>query len=89
MQPIVWTRVRENEAGKTNKILCTTMGAATDLMNEGLRRMLVNAVYWGVGLDVPAKADVALVGEYKPTMYGFDGFVKGVKPDDIAKAAGK
>jgi len=59
MQPVVWTRVYKNEAGKTNKILCTTMGAASDLLNEGLRRLLVNAVYWGVGLDVPAKADVA------------------------------
>ena len=83
MQPVVWTRLYKNEAGKTNKILCTTMGAATDLLNEGLRRLLVNAVYWGVGLDVPEKADVALVGDYQPTMYGFDGYVKGVKPEDL------
>jgi hypothetical protein len=83
MQPVVWTRVYKNEAGKTNKILCTTMGAATDLENEGLRRLIVNAIYWGTGLDVPAKADVNLLGEYKPTMYGFNGFVKGVKPDDL------
>jgi glucose/arabinose dehydrogenase/azurin len=80
MQPVVWTRLYRNEAGATNKILCTTMGAATDLENEGLRRLLVNAVYWGTGLAVPDKADVALVGEYKPTMYGFDGFIKGTKP---------
>ena len=31
---------------------------------------------------VPAKADVSIVGEFKPTMYGFDGYVKGVKPSD-------
>ena len=72
MQPVVWTRLYKNEAGTTNKILCTTMGAATDLLNEGLRRLLVNAVYWGVGLEVPSKADVTLVGDYQPTMYGFD-----------------
>src|ERR1051325_1216324 len=84
MQPVAWTRLYKNEAGKTNKILCTTMGAATDLLNEGLRRLLVNAVYWGVGLDVPAQADVALIGNYQPTMYGFDGFVKGLKPADLA-----
>src|SRR5436305_1625489 len=83
MQPVVWTRLYKNDSGKTNKILCTTMGAATDLLDEGLRRLLVNAVYWGVGLEVPAKADVALVGDYRPTMYGFDGFVKGVKPADL------
>src|SRR5207249_2800867 len=49
MQPVVWTRLHRNEGGKTNKILCTTMGAATDLQSEGLRRLLVNSVYWGVG----------------------------------------
>jgi putative heme-binding domain-containing protein len=83
MQPVVWTRLSPNEAGHTNKILCTTMGAATDLLNEGLRRLLVNGVYRAVGLEVPAKADVRLVGDYKPTMYGFDEFKKGVKPDDL------
>ena len=80
MQPIVWVRDYKNEAGKTNKVVVTTLGASTDLQNEGLRRMLVNAAYWTVGLPVPEKADVAYVGEFKPLMYGFDGFKKGVKP---------
>ncbi len=84
MQPVVWTRLYKNEAGKTNKILTTTMGAATDLENEGLRRLLVNGVYWAAGLEVSAKADVSLIGEYKPTMYGFGSSKKGVKPDDHA-----
>ena len=57
---------------------------ATDLQNEGLRRLLVNGVYWALGLEVPAKADVGYVGEYKPTNYGFDGYVRGVKPGDLA-----
>jgi glucose/arabinose dehydrogenase/azurin len=87
MQPVVWTRLYKNEAGNTNKIFCTTMGAATDLLNEGLRRLLVNAVYWGAGLEVPARADVALVGDYQPSMYGFDGAKKGVKPADLESKA--
>ncbi len=84
LQPIVWTRDYKNEAGKTNKILTTTMGAATDLQNEGLRRLLVNGAYWAVGLEnkIPAKADVSYVGEFKPTMYGFNGGKKGTKPAD-------
>lgn len=82
LQPVVWTRNYKNEAGKTNKILTTTMGAATDLQNEGLRRLLVNGVFWGLDLKVPAKADVTYVGEFKPTMYGFNGGKKGVKPAD-------
>jgi hypothetical protein len=41
--------------------------------------LLVNAAYAFTGLDVPAK-----VGEYTPTMYGFNGFIKGRKPADHA-----
>jgi hypothetical protein len=84
MQPVVWLRDYKNESGKTNKILTTTMGSATDLQNEGLRRLLVNAAYWAVGLEkkIPTKANVDYVGEFHPTMYGFNGYQKGVKPAD-------
>ena len=88
MMPVAWVRTHKNEAGKENKVFTTTLGAATDLQSEGLRRMVVNAVYWGLGMDVPANADVAYVGEYKPTMYGFGGFRKGVKPQEHALKAG-
>lgn len=81
MQAVAWTREVKNDAGTTNKILCTTMGAATDLTNEGLRRLVVNAAYAFTGLEVPEKANVEPVGEYKPTFYGFNGFIKGVKPE--------
>jgi hypothetical protein len=84
MMAVAWTRLYKNEAGKTNRIFCTTMGAATDLESEGLRRLVVNAVYWGLGLDVPAKADVAFVDGYKPTMYGFGTYQRGIKPADLA-----
>jgi hypothetical protein len=80
---IAWTRLHENEAGGTNRILTTTMGSATDLENEGLRRLVVNGVYWGLGLDVPVKADVAYVDEYQPSFYGFDGFRKGLRASDF------
>lgn len=96
MMPIAWTREVKNDGGKTNKVLCTTMGAATDLTNEGLRRLVVNGVYWGLGLEVPAKADVTFVDPFNPLMYGtkdgadesdphrFRSFKKGVKPTDLA-----
>jgi hypothetical protein len=81
--PIAWSRVLQNPAGNTNRILCTTMGSATDLENEGLRRLVVNGVYWGLGLDVPAKADVAYVDEYRPSFYGFKGFRPGLRASDF------
>ena len=81
MMPVVWTRIYNGENGKGNKVLCTTMGAASDLPNEGLRRLLINGAYWATGLEVPAKADVTFVGDFQPSMYGFGGFTKGVKPE--------
>ncbi len=87
MMPVAWVRVVKNDTGGENKIFCTTMGAATDLATEDTRRLVVNAVFWGLGLEVPEKADVTPVGDYKPTMYGFGGFQKGVKPEahELAK----
>jgi hypothetical protein len=81
--PVIWTRSYKNEGGTTNRILTSTMASATDLENEGLRRLVVNGVYWGLGLDVPARADVAYVDEYKPSFYGFDGFRKGLRASDF------
>jgi hypothetical protein len=81
--PVIWSRVNKNDNGTTNKILTSTMGSATDLESEGLRRLLVNGVYWGLGLDVPARADVRYVDEYVPSFYGFDGFRKGLRPSDF------
>ena len=62
------------------------MGAAEDLASEGLRRLLVNATYWCVGMEdqIPARARVDLVGDFQPTPFGFGKFRKGLKPADLA-----
>ena len=83
--PVVWSREVKNEAGKTNKVVTTTMGSSTDLTNEDLRRLLVNGVYWGLGMAVPEKADVSISGDYAPSKYGFDGGKKGMKAVDFTK----
>ncbi|MFM1748827.1 MAG: hypothetical protein RLZZ188_2493 [Verrucomicrobiota bacterium] len=82
--PIAWTRLFRNEAGKENRIFTTTLGAATDLVNEGSRRLVVNAVFWGLGLDVPAAADVRFVDPFNPKPYGFKGYRYRLTPDDYA-----
>jgi hypothetical protein len=83
MMPVAWTKTYQlPDGGKSGKAFCTTMGSSTDLTNEALRRLIVNATYWLMDMKVPQKADVTLVGEYKPTAFGFDAFKKGVKPSD-------
>ena len=84
MMPVAWTRLHTNESGKTNRVFCTTMGSATDLKSEGLRRLIVNAVYWGLEMDIPQRADVRFIDDYHPTMYGFDGYRRGIRPEDHA-----
>ncbi len=83
MMPVAWVKTFTGESGKPARVFATTMGAATDLESPGVRRMLVNAVYWTVGLDdkISAESDVSLVGEYKPRPFGFNGAAKGVKPE--------
>ncbi len=83
--PVVWTREVKNEAGTTNKILTTTMGAATEIVDEDLRRLIVNGVYWGVGLEVPQKAEVPISAEFIPSKYGFKGFQTGKQAADFVK----
>ena len=85
MMPLVWIRNYEGSGGKTNQILTTTMGAATDLQSAGLRRLVVNACLWqtGLGKKIPAHANVDYVGEYHPSPFGFGKFKTGVKPADL------
>lgn len=88
MMPVGWTRTYEAAAGKRGRVFATTMGASTDLVSEGVRRMLVNAAFWAVGLDrkITPRLDVATVGEYHPTPFRFKADAEwkpGVKPSDL------
>jgi hypothetical protein len=84
VMPVAWTRRHANEAGKVNKIFTTTLGAAGDLADESLRRLLVNAVYWALDGEVPARADVTTVDGYTATTYGFKGYRSHLRPADHA-----
>lgn len=84
MMPIAWTKSYQMPGGKAGKTFTTTMGASQDLQNESLRRMLVNACYWALDMtdQIPEKANVDIVGEYKPTPFGFGSYQKGMRPED-------
>ncbi len=86
MMPVAWVRTLKATSGRDARVFTTTMGASQDLLSEGLRRLLVNASYWTVGLEasIPEKSDVSLVGEYKPTPFGFNKARTGLKPADFA-----
>ena len=85
MMPVAWIKTYTGTRGKTARVFTTTMGASQDLESEGLRRLLVNACYWAVGMEekIPARASVDLVGEYKPSPFRFGGHKKGVRPGEL------
>jgi hypothetical protein len=82
MMPIAWINSFSSPSGKQARIFTTTMGASMDLENDGLRRLIVNACYWGLGMDdqIAPKSNVDLVGPYRPTPFGFNKYTKGIKP---------
>ncbi len=87
MMPIAWIKTYKGDQGQTGRVFATTMGSGKDLLNEDLRRLLVNAAYWCVGLEdkIPARANVGFVGPYKPSPFSFFGkFKANAKPSDYA-----
>lgn len=82
---VAWARTYRI-ADKEGRVFSTTHGASEDILNEGFRRMLVNACLWGAGLEDAIKPGnkVAFVGPYQPVTFKFNGFVTGVRPADLA-----
>jgi hypothetical protein len=86
MMPVAWIKSYTGAQGKAARVFTTTMGASQDLESEGVRRLLINACYWAVGLEdqISPKGDVAIVGDYHPLPFRFGGAKKGVRPSDLA-----
>ena len=71
MMPVAWTKSYQIPGGNKGQAFASTVGASTDMLSEGVRRMYVNAIYDLLGKEVPSKADVNFVGDYKPTAFAF------------------
>jgi len=84
--PVIWTRTYAAADGTPARVFTTTHGASEDFVNEGFRRLLVNAALWAVGLEtaIAPGLDVSLVGPYQPVTFSFDGYRRGVRPADLA-----
>ena len=71
LMPIAWTKSYQIPGGRPGRTFTSTIGSSADMLSQGLRRLWVNAVFWGLGLKVPSRANVDLVGDYSPTQFGF------------------
>lgn len=89
MMPIAWTKTYQLPDGAAGRSFTSTIGSSTDMVNEGVRRLLVNATYHLLSLEVPVRASVDLVGEYLPSAYNFHDdehwMKKGLQVSDYVK----
>jgi len=71
MPPIVWTKSYQMANGKKGQAITSTIGAATDMVDEEVRRLLINTTYHLLNIEVPQKAKVDFVGKYSPSAFAF------------------
>jgi len=84
--PGAWVRTYTGASGKVGRVFTSTYGASGDLVNDGFRRMLVNACFWSAGMEKAIKPDmdVSIVGPFRPTWLGDVKRAPQVKPEDLA-----
>lgn len=80
--PIAWTKSYSGSSGKSARVFTTTMGHGDAFQIEDFRRLIVNACYWCMELEmqINPSVSVAIVGNYQPGVVGGQGLKKGVKP---------
>ena len=84
--PVAWFKNWQTSEGKSARVFQSTMGSGTDLQSAGLRRLIINAAYWGMGMEsaITASRSVDIVGTYKPLESGFNYEELGIKPQPVS-----
>ncbi len=84
--PGAWVRTYQSESGKAGRVFATTSGGSGDLVNDGFRRMIVNACFWAAGLEaaIQPTMEIGIVGPYRPTWMGVNKRAANVKPEALA-----
>ncbi|QDT59751.1 Trehalose utilization [Stieleria bergensis] len=84
-QPAAWVREYSYKGGPKGRAFCSTQGASEDIVSEGVRRLVINATLWCMGMEdeIKADADVSFVGPYNPSTFSFKASVTDAKPSDI------
>lgn len=80
--PVAWTKTWKGNDQRESRIFHFTMGSAEDFENEGVRRLTINAVYWGLEMEkaIDPDSSVEIIGGYQPKAAGFNYEKLGVTP---------
>lgn len=71
LQAGIWLHEYTAPQGTKGSSLLSTMGASVDFESEGLRRVIVNAAYHLLELEVPERARVDYVDPFEPSFFSF------------------
>jgi hypothetical protein len=84
--PVAWVKPWETSSGKLARVFHCTMGSASDFESGGLRRLVVNAAYWCMGMEgaITDSSSVDIVGSYQPLKSGFNYKQVGVTPRPVS-----
>ncbi|WP_231617611.1 ThuA domain-containing protein [Novipirellula aureliae] len=84
--PSEWTRTYQSDSGEEGRVFTSLYGTPEDLTNEGYRRLMINGIFWALGLEdsVTPELNVALVGPFKPNTFGNQKHARGIKPEAYA-----
>ncbi len=84
--PVAWFKHWRTRGGLQARVFQSTMGSAQDLECADLRRLIINAIYWGLGMESVITPDrsVDLVGSYTPPGSGFHYAELGVVPRPVS-----
>ena len=80
--PVAWFKHWTTSEGKKARVFHSTMGSGKDLQSAGLHRLVINAAYWGMGMEDAITPDrsVDYTGTYEPLASGFKYEKLGVVP---------
>ena len=69
VQPLAWTRELATREGNAQRVFYTSLGHPRDFLHGSARKLLVNAIYWGLGREdaIPnTGAEVPMPEGYEP-----------------------
>ncbi len=84
--PVAWIKTWQTSSGQSARVFHSTMGSGHDLQSAGLRRLIINAAYWGMNMEaaINPTRSVDIVGSYEPLESGFNYAKLGVKPKPVS-----
>ena len=79
--PVAWTKTYRGA-----RVFFTTLGHPYDFREPAMRKLLVNGIFWALGLEdqIPAGgSNVDLMEGYAPSDAAFGGYKRGQKPSQV------